>query len=61
MRISTDPDMKSPPSMKDAFLDLCYAKPALRRLKGHGKPYDALIEVLLGIGEEDPLPVGKAL
>lgn len=61
MRISADPNVKSPPGMKDAFLDLCYAKPALRRLKGHRKPYDALIDVLLGIGEEDPLPMGKDL
>ena len=61
MRISADPKSKTPPHMKDAFLDLCYAKPVLRWLKGRGKPYDALIEVLLKIGEEDPLPIGKDL
>ena len=61
MRISADPKVKTPPRMKEAFLDLCYAKPALRRLRGRGKPYDALIDVLLGIGEDDPLPVGKDL
>ena len=61
MRISADPKVKTPPRMKEAFLDLCYAKPALRRLRGCGKPYDALIDVLLGIGEDDPLPVGKDL
>ena len=42
--------------MKDVFLDLCYAKPALRRLMGRGKLYDSLIEVLLGIGEEVEVP-----
>jgi hypothetical protein len=47
--------------MQDAFLDLCRAKPVLQRLKGRGKPYDALIEVLLPVGEEDPVPVGKDL
>ena len=61
MRISADPKVKTPPRMKEAFLDLCYAKPALRRLRGRGKPYDALIDVLLGIGEDDPLQVGKDL
>ncbi len=61
MRISADPNVKTPPRMKDVFLDLCYAKPALHRLKGRGKPYDALIDVLLVIGEDDPLPVGKDL
>jgi hypothetical protein len=61
MRFSADPKERTPPRMKDAFLDLCHAKPALHRLKGHGKPYDKLIEVLLGIGEEDSLPLGKDL
>lgn len=61
MRISANPKVKTPPRMKDAFLDMCNAKPALRWLRGRGKPYNALIEVLLNIGEEDRLPVGKDL
>lgn len=46
---------------RDIFRDLCFAKPALVRMKGKGKAYDALVDILLAVGEEDPYPASKAL
>jgi hypothetical protein len=46
---------------RDIFRDLCFAKPAISRMKGQGKLYDSLIDVLLAVGEEDPYPSSKSL
>jgi hypothetical protein len=46
---------------RDIFRNLCSVRPALAKLKGQGKKYDALIDVLLLIGEEDPYPASKDL
>jgi len=46
---------------RDIFHDLCHAKPTLARMKGQGKAYDGLIDVLLAVGEENPYPASKAL
>ncbi|TGE21508.1 hypothetical protein E5K00_14575 [Hymenobacter aquaticus] len=61
MRISANTSVKTPPRMKDVFIDLYYAKPALLRLKGRGRPYDALIDIILVMGEDDPVPAGNQL
>ncbi|RTQ45861.1 hypothetical protein EJV47_23820 [Hymenobacter gummosus] len=46
---------------RDIFRDLSSARPALAKLKGKGKLYDELIDVLLNLGEEDPYPASKDL
>lgn len=46
---------------RDIFRDLCFAKPALARMKDQGKMYDVLIDVLLAVGDEDPYPASKDL
>lgn len=46
---------------RDIFRNLCSVRPALAKLKGQGKKYDSLIDVLLLIGEEDPYPASKDL
>ncbi len=46
---------------RDIFRNLCSVRPALAKLKGQGKKYDALIDVLLLVGEEDPYPASKDL
>lgn len=46
---------------KDVLSCLSCAKMAIVKLKGRGKPYDSLIDIIVGIGENDGLPTNSEL
>lgn len=52
---------KPPIKASKIIYSLSLARPALAKLRGKGKPYDALIEVIMAIGPDDKSPSSKAL
>lgn len=52
---------KSALTTHSVLLSLSQARPALAKLKGQGKEYEPLIDVVSAIGEDDPIPSSKDL
>jgi hypothetical protein len=53
---------KAPLRVQEMLRDLSRARPGLTKLRGKGKDYDPLIDVIVAIGPKDwPLPASKAL
>ncbi|XWW47895.1 hypothetical protein JYG30_10830 [Fibrella sp. USSR17] len=46
---------------RSVLLSLSQARPALAKLKGQGKEYEPLIDVICAIGEDNPIPSSKDL
>lgn len=61
MRRRYEETEKEPIRARDILSNLSNARPALAKLKGQGKEYDPLIDVIINIGEEDPIPASKDL
>lgn len=61
MRRKNEEKEIEPIPSRNILLDLTHAKPVLLQLKEFGKEYNPLIDVLIAIGEDDPLPKSKEL
>ena len=56
------PELKKDPiRASEIFRDLRRALPALQKLKQRGEAYNALIDIILALNEEESMPLGKEL
>jgi hypothetical protein len=61
MRRKNTDTKKDPIRARDIITNLSFARTALAKLKNKGKEYDPLIDTIIAIGEENPIPASKDL